>query len=209
VATLKPEPYGGCTYFLGAAICRHNPPFVETTGKLDSDKYVIPEVARRVWKTPLQHWAHEVHDVLHLIEFIGVIMGAGESANGGAARGFEGGGGTCSKGWTPAGGELWTSEGLINQHDFSKIIDEASRAGDQVHLLTGAHGYENGTTEYVSRFYEQDEAAFGLRKGVNVYNLDGMPKEQIIELINGPGTIVAGYCNSGVCLAPYIPNPEE
>jgi hypothetical protein len=52
--------------------------------------------------------------------------------------------------------------------------------------------------------YEADVATFGQFPGVQVYNVANMSPAAIAEVVNGPGTIIGGFCNSGACLAPLL-----
>ena len=61
----------------------------------------------------------------------------------------------------------------------------------------------NGTTVINREFYEADLEKFGVMPGVNVYNLPDMTVQQLSEVLNGPGTTIGAFCNSGVCLAPF------
>ncbi len=101
-----------------------------------------------------------------------------------------------------AGGTVWTSEGRINQLDVEPLVNSGMYRG-QVNILTGVHGELNGTTVINREFYEADLEKFGVMPGVNVYNLPDMTAQQLSEVLNGPGTTIGAFCNSGVCLAPF------
>ncbi len=72
-----------------------------------------------------------------------------------------------------------------------------------VNIISGVDGYAEGTWAANPGFYEADAAQFGNLPGVNVYNFPDMTPGQINEFLNGPGTTIGAFCNSGVCLAPY------
>jgi hypothetical protein len=40
--------------------------------------------------------------------------------------------------------------------------------------------------------------------GVEVLDITKMSEAAITGVVNGEGTIIGGFCNSGACLAPYI-----
>jgi hypothetical protein len=127
---------------------------------------------------------------------------AGDAAD--AARGIgEAGPGPFSSTTNSAGGTVWTSEGTVTQGDFGTIVNNAQYSGNSVNIITGAHGAEDGTMIYDGSMYADDVATFGNSPGVSVYNVSQMSDSQITALLNGPGTTIGGFCNSGVCLAPY------
>jgi hypothetical protein len=70
----------------------------------------------------------------------------------------------------------------------------------EVNILTGVHGLANGTTIADFSLYEADVSKFGGIPGVKVYNLPSMTPGQIGNLLNGPGTTIGAFCNSGACL---------
>lgn len=51
--------------------------------------------------------------------------------------------------------------------------------------------------------YEADVVRFGNLPGVNVYNFNELSPEELNGLLNGPGTTIGAFCNSGACLAPF------
>lgn len=102
-----------------------------------------------------------------------------------------------------AGGQVWTSVGTINQNDFASIVNSGMYNGD-VNIISGVHGALDGSIESVdSSLYEADVARFGNYPGVTVYNYPEMTPGQINSLLNGPGTTIGGFCNSGACLMPF------
>lgn len=52
-------------------------------------------------------------------------------------------------------------------------------------------------------FYGEDVGAFGHLPGVNIYNVPSMTPGEISGVLNGPGTTIGAFCNSGACLAPF------
>jgi hypothetical protein len=48
-----------------------------------------------------------------------------------------------------------------------------------------------------------DVARFGDWPGVTIHNVPEMTAEEITAVLNGPGTIIGGFCNSAICLAPF------
>ena len=103
-----------------------------------------------------------------------------------------------------AGGRLFTSTGAINQNDFAGIVNAGVMLGDDVHILTGAHGFPDGTIEADPRLFRDDVKEFGHRPGVHIHDLPAMSPAQIGEIVNAPGIIIGGFCDSGAFLAPYI-----
>lgn len=99
-----------------------------------------------------------------------------------------------------AGGTVWTSEGTIYQSDFSGIVNDSLYDGQDVNILSGVHGFPDGTTLPDPALYQEDLETFGDVPGVNVYNVPEMSPGEVNNVLNGPGTIIGGFCNSGVCL---------
>jgi RHS repeat-associated protein len=128
------------------------------------------------------------------------LVGIGEAAEGvGAARGLGQLGGVFTSTTNAAGGTVWTSEGLIVQSDFASLVNSGLYKGE-VNILTGVHGLADGTTIADYSLYEADVATFGKIPGVNIYNVPSMTPGQIGSVLNGPGTTIGGFCNSGACL---------
>jgi hypothetical protein len=75
-------------------------------------------------------------------------------------------------------------------------------SGD-VNVISGVHGLIDGSTSVDLSLYEADVARFGNLPGVNVYNFSELTPGQLNGFLNGPGTTIGGFCNSGVCLAPF------
>lgn len=98
-----------------------------------------------------------------------------------------------------SGGTVWTSEGTIYQNDYQGIVNNGLYKGD-VSILSGVHGYPDGTIEPDYGLYQEDLDEFGDVSGVNVYNYPDMSPAEVDSVLNGPGTIIGGLCNSGVCL---------
>jgi len=93
----------------------------------------------------------------------------------------------------------WTAEGRILQSDFAALVNGGLYNGD-VNILSGVHGFANGTTVGDFSLYEADVATFGTIPGVNVYNVPAMTPGQISGVLNGPGTTIGAFCDSGACL---------
>ena len=72
-----------------------------------------------------------------------------------------------------------------------------------VNILSGVHGLENGSMIAEPSFYEADVARFGNISGVTVHDITTMTPGQIGGVLNGPGTTIGAFCNSGACLAPF------
>ena len=132
--------------------------------------------------------------------FIPPLAFGGVAAEGvGAARGLGQLGGVFTSTTNAAGGTVWTSEGLIVQSDFASLVNSGLYEGE-VNILTGVHGLADGTTIADYSLYEADVATFGKIPGVNIYNVPSMTPGQIGSVLNGPGTTIGGFCNSGACL---------
>ncbi|MEW2427773.1 hypothetical protein AB0877_07155 [Micromonospora sp. NPDC047644] len=107
------------------------------------------------------------------------------------------------EGVNAAGGRLFTSAGEINQSDFAGIVNSALMQGDDVHIISGAHGLPDGSWISDASMYADDVARFGNIPGVRVHNLPVMTPGSVRQVLEGQGTIIGGFCNSGVCLAPF------
>lgn len=106
-------------------------------------------------------------------------------------------------GTNAAGGRIFTSSGAINQNDFAGIVESSLMKGDQVSILTGAHGLPNGALIADASMFADDVAAFGKMPGVSVHNVASMSPAEISAVLQRPGTIIGGFCDSGACLSPY------
>jgi len=72
-----------------------------------------------------------------------------------------------------------------------------------VNILTGVHGEVSGAMKADVSLYQADVARVGNLPGVTVYNVPGMSAAELRQILNGPGTTIGAFCNSGACLAPY------
>jgi hypothetical protein len=106
-------------------------------------------------------------------------------------------------GTNAAGGRIFTSTGKITQRDFAGIVNSALYRGDDVHIFTGAHGLPNGSLVTDATLLADDVAAFGRVPGVQIHDLPSMSPAQVREILESPGTIIGGFCDSGACLAPF------
>ena len=95
---------------------------------------------------------------------------------------------------------MYTSVGGISQNDVAPLVNGGLYKGD-VNILTGVHGALDGTWTSDASLVADDMMRFGTIPGVNVYNLEEMTSAEITALLNGPGTTIGAFCNSGVCLA--------
>ena len=134
----------------------------------------------------------------------GLIVGGGEvavPAAAAAARGFQSSsGGTFDSVQNAAGGTVWTSTGLINQNDVSRIVNSALYTGQQIAILTGVHGGPDGEVEEEGQFLKDDINRFSKLPGVSVLDYLTTPAAQISSLLNSSGITIGAFCNSGVCL---------
>jgi uncharacterized protein RhaS with RHS repeats len=119
-----------------------------------------------------------------------------------AARGLSNLGGVLSSEPNAAGGAVVTSSGLINQNDIVPFVNGGLYRGN-VNIITGVHGEISGAMTPDISLYESDMATFGHLPDVTVHNLPLMTPQDIRSVLNGPGTTIGAFCNSGICLAPY------
>jgi hypothetical protein len=120
-----------------------------------------------------------------------------------AARGLSTYGGTFAKSTNEAGGELWLSTGEISQLDFRTYVNSGMYKGN-VHVLSGAHGFADGTMKLDADMFLLDQKRFNNLAGVHVYNIGDMSPDQLSDVLRGEGTIIGGFCNSAACLEPYF-----
>lgn len=120
------------------------------------------------------------------------------------ARGVSKHGGIIEQtGTNAAGGRVFTSTGAIDQTDFAGIVNSGLLRGDDVHIFTGTHGLPDGSLVADAGLLAQDVRAFGSLPGVHIYDLPSMTPAEVQAVLNGPGTIIGGFCDSGACLAPF------
>ncbi len=119
-----------------------------------------------------------------------------------AARGLSRYGGGFSPEANVAGGTMWTSAGDISQNDFASLVNSGMMKRD-VSIISGVHGTVDGAVIADTSLYLDDVRRFGHLPGVTVHNLSDLAPEQISQILNGPGTTIGGFCNSGVCLGPF------
>lgn len=121
-----------------------------------------------------------------------------------SGRGLSDFGGVIEQtGTNAAGGRVFTSTGGISQNDFAGIVNNGLMRGEEVTILSGAHGGANGSLVADASMFADDVAEFGMMPGVRVLDVTKMTAEEIRAALNGSGTIIGGFCNSGACLAPY------
>jgi RHS repeat-associated protein len=121
-----------------------------------------------------------------------------------ASRGMGKLGGIFSKTTNAAGGEVWTSVGEVAQADFQSIVNSAMMQGREIKIISGVHGFADGTTAIDLGMFQFDAASLGSYEGVEVFNFAALSPSEITGLVNGSGTIIGGFCNSGACLAPFF-----
>jgi RHS repeat-associated protein len=129
-----------------------------------------------------------------------LVVGFGRAAKG--SRGLSKHGGSFSSTTNEAGGEVWSAAGKVSQNDFATYVNSGLYKGN-VNIISGVHGTPTGATIADLSLYKADVARFGNMPGVNVYNFTEMSSQQLTNLLRGPGTTIGGFCESGVCLAPF------
>jgi hypothetical protein len=103
-------------------------------------------------------------------------------------------------GTNAADGRVFTSTGTIKQADFQGIVETSLMREEEVQIISGVHGYPDGTMEAHPTFFKDDMNRFGNLPGVTVYNLPDMSVEGIQAILENPGNIIGGFCNSAECL---------
>ncbi len=104
-----------------------------------------------------------------------------------------------------AGGEAILCEGSIEQSDFGSYVNSGLMKGNQVNILSGAHGTEEGVMTAEPAFFNADQEAFGGLEGVTVHDAMSLSPQQMSGMLNAPNTTTIGaFCNSGVCLGSLV-----
>jgi RHS repeat-associated protein len=126
---------------------------------------------------------------------------AGRSAGAGA----EGLGSFSAAETTAEGGQLFTTVGTIAQPQVTPIVTDAVSMGNEVSVLSGVHGATDGNMVMSVAMFQSDVAEFGGLQGVTVYDMNALLENpsSLTAILNGRGTIIGAFCNSGKCLAPY------
>jgi hypothetical protein len=123
------------------------------------------------------------------------------SVAGTAARGISAAGGIMSSEVNAAGGTVYTSTGAISQDVVGTAVNNAMTAGaGEINILSGVHGAADGTMTPAPEFFQADQAAFGNLPGVTVQDMTTLSPAQVDNMVNGPGTTIGAFCNSGACL---------
>jgi len=71
----------------------------------------------------------------------------------------------------------------------------------EIIILSGVHGFADGTYASAPEFLAADQAAFGNIPGVAVHDFSTLSGTQVNNMINGSGTTIGAFCNSGACIA--------
>lgn len=101
-----------------------------------------------------------------------------------------------------AGGTVWTAEGTVAHNDFTGIVTNAISYGEgrPVNVITGAHGYADGTIKADATMLLVDTRNWG-RIGANILDISNPSHAAAIKTaLGGPGTTVGAFCNSAICL---------
>ena len=118
-------------------------------------------------------------------------------------------GGIMSLETNAAGGTVWTSVGLIKQDVVAGAVNNAMTAGSsEINILSGVHGYADGTMKAASEFLTADQAAFGSLPGVTVHDMTTVGPAQLSNMVNGPGTTIGAFCNSAACFSAVTAGPK-
>jgi RHS repeat-associated protein len=118
-------------------------------------------------------------------------------------RGLSKYGGVFTSTTNEAGGTIWTSAGTISQNDFAPIVNSALYKGD-VDIITGVHGFRDGTILVDESLYHADVARFGNIEGVTVHNFPTLTPARVSELLSSPNTTIGGFCDSESVLSPFV-----
>jgi hypothetical protein len=125
-------------------------------------------------------------------------------ASGSPLRGMSKFGGIMSAETTAGGGTLYTSVGGINSADVAAAINNAMYTEGEINVLSGVHGFIDGTMEAAAEFFQSDVAGFGDLPGVTVHDMTTLSPAQIESMVNGSGTTIAAFCDSAACIAQIL-----
>jgi len=102
-----------------------------------------------------------------------------------------------------AGGLVVTAEGSVRGADFAGHVNAGLIRGGPVNILSGVHGTEAGIMSADAAILREDIAMFGQIEGVAIHDALSLSHSEISGMLNGPGTTIGAFCNSGACLAPF------
>jgi RHS repeat-associated protein len=119
------------------------------------------------------------------------------------ARGIGKLGGIITSTTNSAGGTVVTASGSVVGSDFVGAVNSGLMRGGPVNILSGAHGEISGLMRAERAFLEGDKAAYGHLEGVNIFDVMRMSPGEISGVLQGPGTTIGAFCESGACLAPF------
>ena len=93
------------------------------------------------------------------------------------------------------------SDGIIGGDQITPIVNDALERGDRVTVLTGVHGYPNGSVVPEHEFFLQDEELLLNLGNVTIVDINDMDASEIMDILQDTdGTIIGGFCFSDVCL---------
>lgn len=122
----------------------------------------------------------------------------------GAVRGINDLGGVVSSVENPAGGLIVTAQGRVRGGDFAGHVNTGLMRGGPVDILTGVHGSEAGVMRPDAALLAEDLATWGGTEGVNIHDIALLSVSEISAMLEGPGTTIGAFCNSGACLRPLM-----
>ena len=70
-----------------------------------------------------------------------------------------------------------------------------------VTILSGLHGFADGTYQADLELLAEDIAAFGNMSNVTIYNYLALKISELVAILNGNGTVIGAFCNSGAVIA--------
>ena len=120
-----------------------------------------------------------------------------------ATRGMSRFGGVVSSSENAVGGTVVTADGLVQGGDFAGHVNAGMMRGGPVNILSGVHGSESGAMRPDPAILAEDVAMYGNLEGVTVHDTAALAESEVSGMVNGPGTTIGAFCNSGVCLAPF------
>ena len=133
------------------------------------------------------------------------LVGEASEIAGGVVRGVRSdAGGIIESFENASGGTNVLADGPVRGADFWGFINAALMRGRNVNIISGTHGDTLGRLEFDQALYLEDLAKFGSMDGVRVFDAATMSATEIRALLLSADTTIGAFCNSGVCLRPFL-----
>jgi hypothetical protein len=133
------------------------------------------------------------------------LVGEASDAVGGVVRGIRSdAGGVIESFENASGGTNVLADGPVRGADFWGFVNAGLMRGRNVNIISGTHGDTLGRLEFDKALYFEDLAKFGSMEGVRVFDAATLSATEIRALLRSAETTIGAFCNSGVCLRPFL-----